>query len=94
MNLSSLYESFDSKQESFVAGSVGLSLDRIHIERTHYSLADLGAFIGGLALTGFVAFYLLVFAWQKISRQVFIISNIFYFARKLETKTFSQPLNF
>ena len=77
-----------------MAGSLGLSLDRIHIERTHYSLADLGAFVGGLALTGFVVFYLLAFFWQKISRQVFIIQNIFYFARKLESKTFSQSLNF
>ena len=43
---------------------MGLSLDRIHIERTHPFLIDLIAFCGGFALAAYVAFYVAVYIYQ------------------------------
>ena len=92
--MSDLKESMDPNQKSYIAGSLGLTLDRIHLERTHLLLVDVLAYAGGLAITGYVVIYCLVFFYQKIERKIYIIKNIFYFAAKLEAKTNSQPLNF
>jgi len=94
MDLGSLQESANPKQVSYISGSIGLSLDRLHIERTHDSGWDLVAYAGGLALACYVCIYIAIYLYQKMERKVYIIKNIFYFAAKLETKSENQPLNF
>ena len=83
-----------ANQNAYVAGSIGLSRDRRHVERTHYVLADLLAYAGGLALAGYFIFYIVMYAYQKIERKIYLIKNIFYFAEKTEPKVIDQSLNF
>ena len=44
------------------------------------------AFAGGLALTCYLAIYVIIYLYQKAERKVYVIKNIFYFAAKMETK--------
>ena len=94
MDLGTLTEAANQSQNSYVAGSIGLTLDRLHIERTHFSGWDLVAYAGGLAIASYVCIYIAIYLYQKMERKVYIIKNIFYFATKLETKAENQPLNF
>ena len=73
-------ESANVDQFSYIAGSVGLTLDRLHIERTHFSSWDLVAYAGGLAIASYVCIYIAIYIYQKMERKVYIIKNIFYFA--------------
>ena len=63
MELGTLTENSNTAQKSYIAGSLGLSPDRIHIVRIHYSAWDVVAFAGGLALAGYVAIYVVIFLW-------------------------------
>lgn len=94
LDVNQLTESVNPTQKSYISGSVGLTLDRIHLERTHYQLVDLIAYGGGLAIAVYVAIFVAIYMYQKIERKIYIIKNIFYFAAKLEAKVKSQPLNF
>ena len=85
-DLGRLEESPNPDQLSYIAGSVGLTLDRLHIERTHFSSWDLVAYAGGLTIASYVCIYIAIYIYQKMERKVYIIKNIFYFASKLETK--------
>ena len=88
-----MQESTKVSQTSYIAGSVGLNSDRIHLERTHYVLADLMAYAGGLTLTAYLIMYIVIYLYQKIERKVYIVKNIFYFAEKTEPKVLTTPLN-
>ena len=50
MEFGELALSKNPDQVSYIAGTLGLSLDRIHIERTHNELMDLIAFADGRSL--------------------------------------------
>ena len=63
MEVGSLKESVDPAQSSYIAGSIGLSLDRIHVERTHYNLWDLLAYAGGVAVTCYFIIFVLVIVY-------------------------------
>jgi len=94
LSMEGLLESTNPAQASYIAGSVGLRLDRMHLVRSHYHLVDLVAFAGGLLLAGYVIIYVAIYLYQKIERKIYIVKNIFYFAAKMEAKVSSQPLNF
>ncbi len=50
-------------------------------------MVDLAAYAGGIALTAYVAMFVLSFLYQKAERKIYLVKNIFYFATKLEAKT-------
>jgi len=58
-----LLESTKTSQTAYVSGSVGLTSDRLHIERTHYVLADLMAYGGGLILASYLIMYIVIFLY-------------------------------
>ena len=86
MEFGELALSKNPDQVSYIAGTLGLSLDRIHIERTHNELMDLIAFAGGLALAIYIIFYVAIYLYQQLERKIYIIKNIFYFSQKMEAK--------
>ena len=71
----------------YIKGSIGLSLDRIHVERTHNSRWDLVAYAGGCALAVYLAIYIVIYIYQKTERKIYMIKNIFYFTQKIEQKS-------
>ena len=89
-----LSESLTTGQTSYVAGTIGVSLNRVHIERKHYLLFDLLAYCGGLILAIYLLFYIVLYSYQKVERKIYLIKNIFYFAEKTEAKVLDQNLNF
>lgn len=94
LDFGTLDESPNPLQTSYISGTLGLTLDRLHIERTRFSMWDLVAYAGGLAIASYICIYISIYLYQKLERKIYIIKNIFYFTTKLETKALSQPLNF
>ena len=95
LEVSTLIESKDySNQNSFIAGSLGLNMDRIHIVRTHKSELNIIVIAGGAGITFYFLIYFLICAYTKLERKMYIIKNIFYFTTKLENKNNSRPINF
>ena len=71
-----------------------MNLDRIHIVRTHNSELNLVVIAGGAGITLYLLIYVLICAYTKLERKMYIIKSIFYFTTKLENRNNTRPINF
>lgn len=71
-----------------------MNLDRIHIVRTHNSELNLVVIAGGAGITLYFLIYVLICAYTKLERKMYIIKSIFYFTTKLENRNNTRPINF
>ena len=62
-DVGTLVESPNLDQTAYIAGSLGLSLDRYHIERSHYIFMDLLAYAGGVIVVGYLLVFVLTYLY-------------------------------